>query len=165
MQCFENDLLDMIKSLKFRNVQDDFQTKMKHILKIKSSLNMFVFADKTTNLYEIPPNDYKCLLHENITKTYKKSTKRLENAINMEAKHIAENIKLDDRIESLAHTPAFITLKDHKENFRISHPCRLINPSKSELGKVSKVILENMNKNLVKSLKVNQWRNTDSAIN
>ena len=51
MQCFENDLLDMIKSLKFRNVQDDFQTKMKHILKIKSSLNMFVFADKTTNLY------------------------------------------------------------------------------------------------------------------
>ena len=69
MQCFEKDLLDMIKSLKFRNVQDDFQTKMKHILKIKSSLNMFVLADKTTNLYEIPPNDYKGLLHENITKT------------------------------------------------------------------------------------------------
>ena len=165
MQCFENDLLDMIKSLKFRNVQDDFQTKMKHILKIKSSLNMFVFADKTTNLYEIPPNDYKRLLHENITKIYEKSTKHLESAENMEAKHIAENIKLDDCIESLAQSPAFITLKDHKENFRTSHPCCLINPSKSKLGKVSKVILENMNKNLVKSLKVNQWRNTDSVIN
>ena len=88
------DLLDMIKSLKFRNVQGDFQTKMKHnILKIKSSPNVFVFADKTTNLYEIPHNDYTQLLHENITKTYKKSTKHLENAINMEAKHIAENIK------------------------------------------------------------------------
>ena len=74
----------------------------------------------------------------------------------MEAKHIAENIKLDDPIESLAHTPAFITLKDHKENFRISLPCRLINPPKSKLGKVSKVILENVNKNLVNSLKVNQ---------
>ena len=83
----------------------------------------------------------------------------------MEAKHIAENIKLDDRIESLAHTPAFITLKGHKENFRMSHPCRLINPSKSELGNVSKVILENVNKKLVKYLKVNQWRNTDSVIN
>ena len=58
-----------------------------------------------------------------------------------------------------------LTLKDHKENFRISHPCRLINPSKSELGKVSKVILGNVNKNLVNSLKVNQWRNTDSVIN
>ena len=68
-------------------------------------------------------------------------------------------------IESFAHTPAFITLKDHKENFRISHPCGLINPSKSELDKVSKVILENVNKNLVKYLKVNQWRSTDSVIN
>ena len=115
MQCFEKDLLDMIKSSKFRNVQDHFQTKMKHdILKIKSSPNVLVFTDKTTNLHEIPPNGYKWLLHENITKTDKKSTKRLENAINMEAKHIAENIKLDDRIKSLAQTPAFITLKDHK---------------------------------------------------
>ena len=126
---------------------------------------MFVFADKTTNMYEIPPNDYKRLLHENITKTYKKSTKRLENAINMEAKHIAEDIELDDRIESLAYTPAFITLKDHKENLRISYPCHLINPSKCEPGKVSKLILENVNKKLVKSLKVNQWRNMDSVIN
>ena len=51
MQYFEKDLLDMIKSLQFRNVQDEFQKKMKHdALKIKSSPNVFVFADKTTNL-------------------------------------------------------------------------------------------------------------------
>ena len=76
----------MIKSLKFRNVQDNFQSKMKHdISKIKSSPNVFVFADKTTNLYEVPPNENKRLLYENITETYKKSTKRLENYINMEA--------------------------------------------------------------------------------
>ena len=98
-----------------------------------------MFVDKTTNLYEIPPNDYKQLLHGNISKTYKQSTKRMGNAINMEAKSTAKNIKLDDRIESLAQTTAFITLKNHKENFRTSHPCRLINPSKSELGKVIKV--------------------------
>ena len=98
------------------------------------------------------------------TSQKQKSTKRLENAINMEPKHIAESIKLDDCIESLTHTPAFITLKYHKENFRISHPCCLTNLSKSEVGKVSEVILENVNKNLVKSLKVNQWRNTDSVI-
>ena len=91
----------MIKSLKFRNFQDGLQIKNKHISKIKSSPNMFVFVEKTTNLYELPSNDYKQLLHENITKVYKKSTKCLENAINMEAKHITENIKLDDRIESL----------------------------------------------------------------
>ena len=126
---------------------------------------MFVPVDKTTNLYEMPPNDYKKLLYENITKTYKKLTYRLEHAINMEAKHIAKNIKLGDRIESLAKTPAFITLKDHKENFRSIHPCRLINPSKSELGKVSKSILEKVNTNLVNSLKVNQWKDTDNVIN
>ena len=84
MQCFEKDLLDIIKSLKFRNVQDNFQSMIKHdILKIKSSPNMYVFADKTANLHKIPPNDCKRLLHENIIKTYKKSTKHLENAINM----------------------------------------------------------------------------------
>ena len=97
MQYFEKDLLDMFKSLKFRNVQDNFQTKMKHdILKIKLSANVFVFADKAANLYEIAPNDCKRLLDENITKIYKKSTKLLENAINMEAKHMAENSKLYD---------------------------------------------------------------------
>ena len=118
---------------------------------------MFVFVDKTINLYEKPPNDYKLLLHENIPKSHKNSTKRVENTINMETKHIAKNIKLDYRIESLAQTSAFVTLKDHKENFRTSsHPCRLINSSKSELGKVSKVILENVNKKLVKSFNVNQ---------
>ena len=135
------------------------------ISKIKSSPNVFVSADKTTNLYEMPPNDYKKLQYENITKTYKKSTNRLEHAINMEAKHIAKNIKLDDRIESLAKTPAFITLKDHNKNFRSSHPCRLTNSSKSELGKVSKTVSEKVNATLVHSLKINQWKDTDNVIN
>ena len=104
LQCFEKDVLDMIKSLKFTNVQDDLQSKMKNdISKIKPFPNVFAFADKTTNLYEIPSIDYKRLLHENITKTHKRYTKRLENSIYMEAKHIGENIKLDDCIESLAH--------------------------------------------------------------
>ena len=87
------------------------------ILKIKSSQNMFVFAEKTTNLYELPSNDYRRLLHENLKKSHEKSIKRLEYAINMETKHIAKNFKLDDRIESLAQTPAFTTLKDQRENF------------------------------------------------
>ena len=113
----------------------------------------------------MPPNDYKNLLYQNITNVYKKSTNRLEHAINMETKGITKNIKPDDRIGSLAKKPAFITLKDHKENFRSSHPCRLINPSKSELGKVSKAILKKVNTILVDSLKVNQWKDTGNVIN
>ena len=150
MQYFENNLLDMIKSLKLRNFQDDFQFKMKHdILKIKSFPNVFVFVDKTMNLYEIPPNDYKRLLHEDIAKSCKESTKHLENAINMEAKHIAKNMNLNDLIQSLPQISASITLKNYKENFRMSHPCYLIDSSKRELGKVSKVRLENVNTKFV----------------
>ena len=72
--------------------------------------------------------------------------------------------KLDDRIEYVAKAPAYITLKGHKDNFRSAHPCRLINPCKSEIGKISKSILENINRNLVKLLQVNQWRNSESVI-
>ena len=82
----------------------------------------------------------------------------------MEAKNIAKKIQLSDRIECLAKTPAFITLKDHKDNFQSSLHCRLINPYKSELGKVSKSILENLNQHLVKLLHVNQWKNSASVI-
>ena len=123
---------------------------------INGCTNLFMFADKTTNMYEVSATEYKKLLHDNITKKYRKSTPRLEKAINMEAKCIAKKINLDDRIDSLAENPAFITLKDHKPNFKSRLACRLINPSKSELDKVSKVLLKNINKQLVELLNVNQ---------
>ena len=82
----------------------------------------------------------------------------------MEAKCVAKKINLDDRIDLLAKNPVFITLKDHKPTFRSSLPCRLINPSKSELGKVSKVLLENINKQLIGRLNVNQWKNSENEI-
>ena len=134
------------------------------ISKIKASPNVLVFADKTTNIYQMSPSKYNKLLNDNVTKTYKKSTNRLEKSINMEAKYTAKSISLGNRIECQGKTPAFITLKDHKENFRTSHPCRLINPCKSELGKVSKNILEKAKYALIHSLQVNQWKNTDSVI-
>ena len=56
----------------------------------------------------------------------------------MEATHIAKSIKQDNSIECKSKTSAFITLRDHKENVRSSYSCRLINPRKSEPGKVSK---------------------------
>ena len=110
-------------------------------MNIKSSPDVYAFADKTTNIYKLPPQDYRKLLHENITKSYKKSPTRLEKSINLEAKEIAAGVKLDDRIEYMAKAPAYITLKDHKDNFRSAHPCRLINPCKGEIGKISKSIL------------------------
>ena len=40
---------------------------------------------------------------------------------------------------------SFVTLKDDKENFQSNPRCRLINPAKSEIGKVSKLFIENIN--------------------
>ena len=45
------------------------------------------------------PSKYNNLLNDNFTKTYKKSTDRLEKSINIEAKYIAKSISLDNRIE------------------------------------------------------------------
>ena len=111
LRDFEDDLFNIAKSIKYRETKDTFQRKMKEdIRKLKSSKNVYVFADKTTNIYEVPPDEYKKLLKENITKTYRKSTPRLEKPLNLEAKQIAKKLELDDRIECLAKTPAFITL-------------------------------------------------------
>ena len=59
---------------------------------------------------------------------------------------------------------AFISLKDHKENFENKPKCRLINPAKSNSGKISKLILDKVNTHLRTILNVNQWRNTQNVI-
>ena len=64
----------------------------------------------------------------------------------------------------MAKRDAFITIKDHKENFPSNVKCRLINPSTGELGKVSKVILDNINNNIRSATNVNQWKNSKSVI-
>ena len=99
----------------FRSVQDTFQKKLKEdIPKIKQSPNVFVFAGKASNIYEMPEKQHKKLLHDSVTKTYKKAPPKSETSINLEAKNIAQLINLDDRIECIARKPAFITLKDLK---------------------------------------------------
>ena len=125
MQNFEKDLLDSIKLIKFQIVKDNFQRTSKEDISNISSADVCAFTDKTTNVYKLLPQDYKKLLHKNIMKSYKKSSTRLEKSINPEAKEIAAGIKIDDRIEYMARAPAYITLKDRKDNFRSAHPCRL----------------------------------------
>ena len=58
-----------------------------------------------------------------------------------------------------------MTLKDHKPNFENNATSRLINPAKNEVGKISKVILENINKELRNKLQLQQWNNTTAVIN
>ena len=82
----------------------------------------------------------------------------------MKQKQIAQDINLDNRIECIAKIYAFVTSRDHKQNLLSGTPCRLINPCKSELGKISKITLENINKTLIEKLNVNQWKYTETII-
>ena len=58
----------------------------------------------------------------------------------------------------------FFILKDHKENFQNNPTVRLINPAKNNIGRISKVILDKIKPNLIKQLKVNQWKNAQNVI-
>ena len=135
------------------------------IATIKESKQIFVPADKSRNVYKVSPTECKKALSENITKTYKKSSQKKVNSFNIETKKIAEKYSIDDRIEKLNEKQAYITVKDHKENFPHIKSVRLINPSKSEIGKISKKILDNINMNIKSATQINQWKNTKDVIN
>ena len=81
---------------------------------------------------------YECLLRENITKYYKVAEEDTYDNINQEARVIASELGIADRIDAMAKRESFITLKDHKDNFENNLPCRLINPAKSQIGRISK---------------------------
>ena len=56
---------------------------------------------------------------------------------------------------------AFITLKDNKPNFDNKPTCRLINPTKAEISKISKQVLDRINTKVVHTPKLN----TNSILN
>jgi hypothetical protein len=111
------------------------------------------------------PDNYKKVLHENVTKTYKKIDENIAVNIEKRSKIITEKLGLDDRIETTAKKEPFITIKDHKPNFNTNPKYRLINPTKAEIGKISKCILDRINKNVLQQTGVNIWRNTADVIN
>ena len=164
MKPFEEDMLRLIENLEFRRTNDKFQKRLKSdIDNIRNSDAVFVPADKTKNLYEMDTQRYRKLLHENVTKHYKHAPRGTYNSVNSEAQNIANDLNIADRIDSLARKEAFISMKDHKEDFLNKLPCRLINPSKPEIGIVSKQILDRINAALAEQLKVQQWKNSSAV--
>ena len=162
---FENDLYNLISNIQFNPRRNTFQRQLAcDVKEISTSKNVLVSADKSTNLYSMSRESYKKLLNENITKNYKKSCDDTKNKIDREGKGIASKLELDDRMEIYAEREAFITLKDHKENFRSKPTCRLINPAKTEIGIVSKQLVEKINRNVRESTHLQQWKNTQAII-
>ena len=87
------------------------------IKEIQSMEEIMVAADKTRNMYKLSKDNYNKIIKENITKTYQKVDSEVLTKINEEAQNIASKLDLDERIECITKGPAFIPMKDHKENF------------------------------------------------
>ena len=99
-----------------------------------------------------------------VTKTYQKAEQSTQLNINREAKTISKILQLEKKNGTLCKRPAFLSLKDHKENFKHNRKCCLINLSKGEMGVVSKTFLEEINNKLNDRLCYNQWRCTSTVI-
>ena len=141
---FQEDVLKMIEELDFRRVNDECQKSWKRIL----------IGSRHWKLYLYPPISPG--IFTRWKKTIRKASPRecnqdLSTCTGRNVRHEHWGTKdchiarVADRLEVLAHRDATLTLKDHKENFPNSFPCRLINPAKSEIGLINKRLLDHIN--------------------
>ena len=165
MKDFEIGLWNLVNNIEFRHTTNDFQDRMKQdIRNIKQSGQLVVSADKSTNLYKMDKDEYTNHLQNNITRAYKKANPATQETINKEAYKIAKKLDLDDRMQCLQTSEAYITVKDHKEGFPANPSFRLINPSKTDIGRVSKAVLDRINQDLLGKIKVNQWKSDKEVV-
>ena len=125
---------------------------------------LLINFDKSCNRYKRNKETCKKFLVENITKTYTTAVKRHINAINKSKTKTAEKLNIVDRMERIEKLEAYITIKDHKENFLQNPTFRLIYPSKYEIGKISKHTFDNINKKVSENIQTNQSKNSTSII-
>ena len=167
-------MMDLFTNVKFRrSYYNEFQNEMEEWLSnITSEKKVIVPSDKTRNYYTLSVMDYDKLLTENVTSEYTKATNQMVHDANCKAKKWVTNIgsrgkELAKRVQVHSEEQAFITLKDHKEDFRKNKTlqCRLIKPSKADLGKISKKGLEAITKIIRAKTMHNQWISTADVIN
>ena len=108
------------------------------------------FADKTSNMYQLTKEEHNKLLRNVVTSKYKKTNTKTKDKIDKKGKKILKNKEAFHRLDINEESNCFFLFKDHKENFLNNPTFRLINPAKSEIGSVSKVILDKINSSLIK---------------
>ena len=119
---------------------------------LQTKLKICIVLSKYVSKF-LDPKEYDKLFNNNVTKSYKKSNIKTVNEVSKEANVLTEKLKINDLVQCITQYEAFITIKDHKPNF----PNCLLNPCKSEIAKVSKLYLENINNSIRSSTNLNQW--------
>ena len=69
-----------------------------------------------------------------------------------------------DRVGKIGCQECFITIKDHKSNFPSKVDYRLINPARSQIGKIAKDILQRIISEVKVKTGLNQWNSSNEAI-
>ena len=129
---FENNLIALVKNIKFRKYNNSFQTKLnKDVKSLRNSNKTVTFADKTTNLYLLTKEEHDKLLQNAVTSKYKKVARKIKDKINKEGKRILNDKDVVKRLHINGDSNCFITMKDHKENSENEPSVRLINPTKN----------------------------------
>ena len=70
--AFERELVEMTQIIEFRKTDTFQRTLNQDVKSVRSSNKAFIPADKTRNMYEMDKDTHDKLLHESITKSYKK---------------------------------------------------------------------------------------------
>ena len=91
-----------------------------------------------------------------LQKPTKKANLSLPKKINIELKKIAKESNLDEKLNIMAKQICFVSIKDQKPDFRLNLKDRSPNPTKNELGKLNKHILQTININLRSKINVKQ---------
>ena len=115
-------------------------------------------------MYKMSHNKYDKLVSNSINQNYRKAEDNISHAIATECRNLSKKLNIENHLSSTKLNPAFITIKDHKENFTNNTKCRLINPTKPKICKVNKNIVDKMNISIRCRADVNQWRSTKEVI-
>ena len=162
---FEADLFGLIKKIKFKRENNNFQMKLNRDIKeLESSKCIWVSANKSRNMYKVEPTKYHEILNKKIMDNYKIDKDNTIDQINKETGNFACKLHINDRLGKFQKRDAYILFKDHKPNFINKLQTRLINPSKTELGKISKNIIENIVTNVREASHSNIWRDSLDTI-
>ena len=165
LKVFEKRMFVIPNRIKSRDPRNAYQNKLKKdVSKIKGQERLVVMSDKTRNAYLCKSEDYNKYMSNAITKDYKKADINVISIINSEAAAITNKLEISDRVDQFRLQEPFITIKDHKADFPARIDTRLINPAKSNIGVISKQILDRVNEAIRSKLGVKQWKSTAEVL-
>lgn len=99
----------MIKDIKFRKVNTEFEKKLvNNMEKIKNSKQVLTNAAKSSKTYKMTTTKkkkykkYKKQFMKNVTKSYKRTTRRKTTKIKIEAENIVTKLSIQNIFEQLS---------------------------------------------------------------